>query len=155
MSNLRIIDFSVLSSSLILSKISTFASTAIPTVKIIPAIPGKVRVASNIVKTPTSINKFEIKATLAITPKILYFNIIKIITKINPITREIVPDFIESSPKSGPTVLSSTIFKGVGNAPERNNKAKSVTSKAKVSTYCSASPSDWFFYLRCAYYFVV
>ena len=32
------------------------------------------------------------------------------------------------SPKSGPTVLSSTIFIGVGKAPDLNNKAKSVTS---------------------------
>ena len=35
-------DFSV-SNSLILSNIKTFASTIIPTVKIIPAIPGKVK----------------------------------------------------------------------------------------------------------------
>ena len=43
-------DFSVFNSSLILSKIKTFASTAIPTVKIIPAIPGNVNVASKIVR---------------------------------------------------------------------------------------------------------
>ena len=42
--------FSLVVSSYILSKIKTFASTAIPTVKIIPAIPGRVRVASNNVK---------------------------------------------------------------------------------------------------------
>ena len=42
--------FSFLISSLILSKIKTFASTAIPTVNIIPAIPGNVRVASKSVK---------------------------------------------------------------------------------------------------------
>ena len=56
----------------ILSKIKTFASTAIPTVKIIPAIPGNVRVASNNVNTPTSKNKFEINAKFAMTPKTLY-----------------------------------------------------------------------------------
>ena len=67
-----ITDFSVRSSSLILSKIKTFASTAIPTVKIIPAIPGSVKVASKIVRTPTSINKFEINEILAINPNILY-----------------------------------------------------------------------------------
>ena len=65
--------FSILISSFILSKIKTFASTAIPTVKIIPAIPGKVKVASNKVKIPTNKNKFKIKAILAIKPKILYF----------------------------------------------------------------------------------
>ena len=40
-----IIDFSVFNSSLILSNIKTFASTAIPIVKTMPAIPGKVNVA--------------------------------------------------------------------------------------------------------------
>ena len=58
--------------SFILSKIKTFASTAIPTVKIIPAIPGRVSVASKMVKMPININKLEIKATLATKPKILY-----------------------------------------------------------------------------------
>ena len=46
-------------SSFILSKIKTFASTAIPTVRIIPAIPGNVKVASNKVKTPKRINNAE------------------------------------------------------------------------------------------------
>ena len=41
----KIFELLHLSSSLILSKIRTFASTAIPIVKIIPAIPGKVSVA--------------------------------------------------------------------------------------------------------------
>ena len=35
---------------------------------------------------------------------------------------------MESSPRSGPTVLSSTTFNGVGKAPDLNNKAKSVAS---------------------------
>ena len=67
-----IIDFSVLSSSLIRSKINTLASTAMPTVKIIPAIPGNVNVASRIVRIPININRFAINAILAINPKILY-----------------------------------------------------------------------------------
>ena len=58
---------------MILSKISTFASTAIPTVKIIPAIPGNVKVASNIVRIPTNKNKFIIRVKFVISPKILYF----------------------------------------------------------------------------------
>ena len=44
----------------------------------------------------------------------------------NPKTKEIAPAFIESSPRSGPTVLSSTIFKGAGRAPDLRSKAKSV-----------------------------
>ena len=65
-------DFSVFNSSLILSNIKTFASTAIPTVKIIPAIPGKVKVASKIVNIPTNIKRFNIKAMFVMIPKILY-----------------------------------------------------------------------------------
>ena len=122
------IDFSVLSSSLILSKIKTFASTAIPTVKIIPAIPGKVNVASKIVRTPINISKLAIKAVLAINPKILYLYSINKITRTKPTIKEVNPDFIESSPKSGPTVLSSTTINGVGKAPDLSSKAKSVAS---------------------------
>ena len=33
---------------------------------------------------------------------------------------------IESCPRSGPTVLSSIISNGAGNAPDLNNKARSV-----------------------------
>ena len=65
-------DFSVFISSFILSKIKTFASTAIPTVKIIPAIPGKVRVASKIVKIPRRRKRLIISAVSAITPRNLY-----------------------------------------------------------------------------------
>ena len=36
------------------------------------------------------------------------------------------PALIESSPKSGPTVLSSTIFKGAGSEPDLKRRAKSV-----------------------------
>ena len=64
--------FSFLVSSFIRSKIKTFASTAIPTVKIIPAIPGKVYVASNKVRIPISKKRFETRARLAINPNALY-----------------------------------------------------------------------------------
>ena len=40
--------------------------------------------------------------------------------------KDFIPASIESWPKSGPTDLSSTIFKGAGKAPDLNNKAKSV-----------------------------
>ena len=49
-------------------------------------------------------------------------------TNAKPIIKEIAPEFIESWPKSGPTVRSSTISRGVGSAPDLNNKAKSVAS---------------------------
>ena len=44
------IDLLFFNSSLILSKINTFASTDIPIVSIIPAIPGRVKVADNKLK---------------------------------------------------------------------------------------------------------
>ena len=111
-----------------LSKINTFASTAIPTVKITPAIPGNVKVAPIMVNNPKSINRLEIKAILATTPKDLYFKSIKNITSKNPTNNEIEPALIESSPKSGPTVLSSTIESGAGKAPDLKSKARSVAS---------------------------
>ena len=50
----------------------------------------------------------------------------KIITKRNPIAKAIIPALIESWPRSGPTVLSSIISKGAGNAPDLSSNAKSV-----------------------------
>ena len=50
------------------------------------------------------------------------------ITKMKPTIKDVIPDLIESSPKSGPTVLSSTILRGVGKAPDLRSKAKSVAS---------------------------
>ena len=38
------------------------------------------------------------------------------------------PDLIESAPKLGPTVRSSTIFNGAGKAPALKSIAKSVAS---------------------------
>ena len=104
------------------------ASTAIPTVKIIPAIPGSVNVASKIVKIPTNMVKICYQRYISYQSKNFVFKNINIITKKNPTISEIKPALIESSPKSGPTVLSSTIFNGVGNAPDLNNKDKSVAS---------------------------
>ena len=92
----------------------------------IPAIPGNVKVASSSVKKPINISKFDINEILAIRPNRRYLIIIKIITKKKPIINENTPASIESCPKSGPTVLSSTTDKGAGRAPERNNKERSV-----------------------------
>ena len=50
----------------------------------------------------------------------------KTTTKTKPIIKDKIPALIESWPKSGPTVLSSTIFNGAGKAPDLNNNAKSV-----------------------------
>ena len=59
------------SSSLIRSNINTLASTAIPIVKIIPAIPGRVSVACKRESTPKTITKFSINAISAKKPNAL------------------------------------------------------------------------------------
>ena len=61
-----------------------------------PAIPGKVNVASNIVKTPIKRSKFIINVIFVIRPNILYLRKINIMTKINPIINAIIPALIES-----------------------------------------------------------
>ena len=50
------------------------------------------------------------------------------ITNVKPIISEKIPASMESFPRSGPTVLSSIIFIGVGKAPDLNNRARSVAS---------------------------
>ena len=71
--------------------------------------------------------RLTINAELAIIPKNLYLKIIYAITKRKPIASDLAPAFIESSPRSGPTVLSSIIFSGAGKAPDLRSKAKSVS----------------------------
>ncbi len=63
--------FPSLSSSLILSNMRTLASTAIPIVRMIPAMPGRVRVALRPAKAPIIIIRFRISAKSAIAPDIL------------------------------------------------------------------------------------
>ena len=60
--------FPARNSSLIRSYIITLASTAIPSVNTIPAIPGKVKVELNPAIKPTIINKFNKSTRLATTP---------------------------------------------------------------------------------------
>ena len=67
-----------------------------PTVKIIPAMPGRVSVASNKDRIPINNNKLVINVILAINPKIFYLTIIKITTKIKPMIKDNIPAFIES-----------------------------------------------------------
>ncbi len=62
--------FSFLISSLILSKIRTFASTDIPIVRTIPAIPGRVKTAPKPAKIPKIKTILNIKAISAKIPEI-------------------------------------------------------------------------------------
>ncbi|MOA00292.1 hypothetical protein D3C78_1196480 [compost metagenome] len=65
----RCTDMPLAISSRIREKISTLASTAIPMVSTIPAIPGKVRVAPSTDISATSRTMFSASATVAIRPK--------------------------------------------------------------------------------------
>ena len=60
--------FSFLNSSLTLSNINTFASTDIPIVSTIPAIPGRVKTAPKPAKIPNIKTKFNINAISAKIP---------------------------------------------------------------------------------------
>ena len=55
-------------SSLIRSKINTFASTAIPIINTRPAIPGRVSVAFSIAKVATTRNMLKMKVAFATPP---------------------------------------------------------------------------------------
>ena len=68
-------------SSLILSKIITFASMVIPTVNNNPAIPGNVRVASKIVKIPNNRKRLTTSVRSAIKPNNLYKRAIHVIVQ--------------------------------------------------------------------------
>ena len=61
--------FPVRSSSLILSNIKTLASTDIPTIRIIPAIPGMVRVACRAAMAARRKKRLKNKAKSAISPE--------------------------------------------------------------------------------------
>ena len=65
----------------------------------------------------------------------------KIATKITPAIAEILPLFIESSPKDGPITRSSTILSGVGNAPALSNKATLLASSVEKEP--EITPEPW------------
>ena len=67
----NLIPLPFVNSSLILSYIRTLASTDIPMVKMIPAIPGNVKTAPNEESTPKMKNIFASKATLETIPALL------------------------------------------------------------------------------------
>ena len=115
-------------SSDILAKIKTLASTAIPTVRTIPAIPGSVSVAPTRDIIAVTSTRFDIRAIFADKPNNLYLINIKIKTNINPTITEFKPLSIFSWPSVGPIVCSSTNFIGAASAPALSNSANSLAS---------------------------
>ena len=67
-------------------------------------------------------------ATLAAKPNTPYERNMNTMTATNAINPAILPAWIESAPRSGPTVLSSRILSGAGSAPARSTTARSLAS---------------------------
>ena len=110
--------------SLILSKMSTFVSTAMPTVSTRPAIPGKVKTAPGInASRPNNSTIFDRSATLAIQPKRRYQSPINSNVNAIPKAKAAKPLVMFSSPKLGPMVRSSTIVTGAVIEPALSKSA--------------------------------
>ena len=127
-------------SSRILSLIRIFASTAIPIVRMRPAMPGKVNVAPNSVSAPNTNAMLILRAKLAIAPQRPYIATINASTNKAPATPLSMPVLIASLPKSGPTVRSSIMLNGTGNAPVRNISATSWASGSVKDPAISPRP---------------
>src|SRR3990167_860123 len=67
--------------------------------------------------------------------------VINKITKQIPIKQDHIPERMESSPKVGPTVLSSIIFTGAGKAPARKTVERSLASSVLKLPSITALPS--------------
>ena len=96
-----------------------------PMVRIMPAIPGSVRVAPMTLRMPSIRNRFKNTVTVVNMPNSPYAAIMKRTTAIRPMTEAVMPSLIESEPSPAPTVLSSSTSSGAGRAPERSSKASS------------------------------
>src|SRR3989344_7394898 len=105
-------------SSLIRSKISTFASTAMPMEIMKPAIPAAVRVTGKSLKRVKIMEIKILKAIIAISPGNRYQRIKNNATNKNPIIAALTPAFTALSPKIAPIVLVERIDIGTGRAPE-------------------------------------
>lgn len=92
------------SSSFILSKIKTFASTAIPSEIINPAIPAAVNVTGINLNKDNTITIYKDKATTANNPGSLYQKIKKIAIANNPTKAALTPAVVASPPRDGPMV---------------------------------------------------
>ena len=102
------------------------ASTAIPMVSAIPAMPGNVSVAPSMLINPIRMNRLSTRAISANKPNKPYVAKTNARTKAVPIRQDFLPDSMESVPNPGPTIRSSTTSSGAGKAPERNINASSL-----------------------------
>ena len=132
----------ILLSSRILSNMRTLASTAIPVVRTIPAIPGSVRVAPIMERLANIRIRFASRAIAAKHPNSLYRKIMKERTSSKAMIAARLPASTESLPKPGPTVLSSSTSSGAGRAPARKSKASSFASSTEKPPVMTPLPPN-------------
>ena len=106
-------------SSRIRAKMMTFASTAIPMERIIPAIPGRESVISYKERMVIIKREYTPKAKDAARPGIRYITIIKIITMISPTMAALKDVESASLPRVAPTTRDSNSFNVTFNPPIR------------------------------------
>ena len=94
-------------SSLIRANTMTFASTAIPIPRIIPAIPGSVRVISNQYTNAITSDVYIPSPTDAANPEIPYITIMKSITSARPIPAAFIDDERAAPPSWAPSTFDS------------------------------------------------
>ena len=112
--------------SLIRSKISTWVSTAMPTVSTRPAIPGRVSTApGSTASIPTCINRLAMSAVMATQPNLRYQAIMNSIMPAMPNASAVKPASMFCKPRVGPIERSSRILSGAVRAPARSSMASS------------------------------
>ncbi len=117
------------SSSLIRSLMSTFASTAMASERIIPAIPGRVSTAWNAARAPRVKKKFRSNAALITMPGVKPYNMqVKTKSTTKAMMNEIRPSWIASCPREGPTTSSCTIRTPACILPDLSTFSRSCAS---------------------------
>ena len=128
-------------SSRIRAKIITLASTAIPMDRIIPAIPGKVKVISNSHSANTVNAEYKINARLAVKPGTRYITIIKSITSTRPMAAAFKLVEMASSPNCAPTTFECSSSNSREREPIRMVEASSsAASKLSIPSICAVPP---------------
>ena len=119
---------------------STFASTAIPSEMMSPAMPEAVRVTGTNFMTASMSAKYSASAMVAMTPGSRYHPIMKSATRAKPTRAAVIPAAIAAPPKVGPMAdeLSSSI--GTGSAPKFRLRTRSRASIAVKSPLMTAVP---------------
>ena len=123
-------------SSLILEKIITLASTAIPISRTIPAIPGSVRTAPIADMIHSTRITYRHSAISAKSPSTLYIRIIRIKTSNSPIPPATMLLSSALAPIEAVRTEDSTSVSDTGSAPPRIRAAVSCASVLEYPPFC-------------------